>query len=219
MKRSSRTDSHKDFKLETIMKSAPASTRRDFLQGVGIASVGVMALGMAGSVRAATMPQQPEADSGHDYKMPTPNAMTEKDFRNLLIGPATLSYLTSEMAVDRATNPRAKEFANFELREATGVLTVLKSLNTPKPPQDALSKQTLDKIKMSGNGMDFDRNYIQAQLENHEYLRDMAQSYLDNSKGQTSMPEMHGRNLATLALGTFKEHVVICKDILGELRG
>ena len=162
------------------------------------------------------MPNQPEADNGHDYTMPDPNAKTEKDFRMGVIGPATLSKATSEIAVDKAVNAQAKEFANFELREAIGVLTVLKALKTPVPPMDAKAKETLEKIK-SAEGVDFDKAYIQAQLENHEFLRDLATVYLKNSAHATSMAEMHGRNYATLTLGAFKEHVVLCKDVLKQL--
>lgn len=40
-----------------------------------------------------------------------------------VIGSATLSLMTSEIAVNKATNKQAKEFANFEL------LDTLKKLN------------------------------------------------------------------------------------------
>ena len=192
------------------------SPRRTFLTRVAIAGLGTAALGLGVSAEAATKPQQPEADTGHDYPMPAPHAKTEKQFRMGVIGPATLSHMVSEIAVDRATNPAAKEFANFELREAIGVLTVLKSLGTPTPPMDANAKATLAKIK-AAQGAEFDKAYIAAQLANHEFLRDLADGYLKNSAGHTSLAEMHGRNLATLALGTFKEHVVHTKNILKEL--
>src|SRR3978361_461454 len=97
------------------------------------------------------------------------------------MGPAMLSLLTSEIAVDKATNAMAKEFANFELREAIGVTTVLKQLNTPVPPMDANSTAILQKIKSTPMGNDFDKAYIQAQLATHEFLRDLADVYLKNS--------------------------------------
>lgn len=190
--------------------------RRKFLQVVGLTGAVVAAAGLSSPAFAAKEPNQPEADSGHDYTMPDPNAKTERDFRMGVIGPAVLSRMTSEIAVDKATNPMAKEFANFELREAIGVLTVLKTLKTPMPPMDDKSKATLEKIK-SAEGNEFDKAYIQAQLENHEFLRDLANVYLKNSAGATSVPEMHGRNYATLTLGVFKEHVVHTKEILKQL--
>ena len=78
-------------------------------------------------------------------------------------------------------------------------------------------KTMLDKMGSASAGNEFDKMYIKAQLETHELLRDLAENYLSNSKGKNSMPESHGRHLATLALSNFKEHVTITQRILGEL--
>ena len=207
--------------IDDTARTLQSPGRRTVLSNAAMLGLGLGVVGIAGSLpslaRAAATPQQPEADSGADYKMPKPNAKTEAEFRMGVIGPATLSLITSQMAVDRASDAKTKEFANFELREAIAVTTVLKSLKTPQPPMDPIAKETLAKIKAASDGSDFDKTYMMAQLENHEYLRDLAVSYLSNSEAATSMPEMHGRHLATLALATFKEHVVISKDILQTL--
>ena len=191
--------------------------RRLFFKSVAITGAGFAIAGVTDKVQAQQTPQQPnqpEADSGHDYPMATPNAQTEVDFRNGVIGPAMLSLATSEIAVTKATNAKALEFAKFELREAIGVTTVLKEMGTAVPPMDANAKATLEKIKAAGKGAAFDKEYIKAQLANHEFLRDLATGYLKNSAGKTAMPEMHGRHLATLTLGQFKDHVVLTKDVL-----
>jgi len=199
-------------------KTAEATvSRRAFLTRVATAGVGVAALGLAASAQASSMPHQPQADTGHDYPMAAPHAMTAKQFGMGVIGPAVLSRITSEIAVDKATNPAAKEFANFELREAIAVTTVLNQMGIPNPPMNATAKATLAKIK-SSQGAAFDKAYITAQLANHEFLRDLAETYLKNSQGHTSMAEMHGRHLAMLSLATFKEHVVHTKNILGDLK-
>ena len=202
-------------------ETTDTTPRRAFLTQVAVAGLGAAAMGIVASMdatraEASPTPKQPEAETGKSYPMPKPNAKNEKQFRMGVIGPATLSHMVSEIAVDRATNPAAKEFANFELREAIAVLDVLKSMGTPTPPMDANAKATLAKIK-SSQGAAFDKAYITAQLGNHEFLRDLAESFLTNSAGAKSMPEMHGRHLATLALSTFKEHVVHTKNILTEL--
>ena len=114
---------------------------------MAVAGLGVSVLGLVASVQAATTPQQPEAETGRDYPMVTPNAKTEKQFRMGVIGPAMLSLVASQIAVDKTTNPEAKEFANFELREAIAVTTVLKSLNTLVPAMDATARAILAKIK------------------------------------------------------------------------
>lgn len=148
-----------------------------------------------------------------------PQAANEKEFRMGVIGPAELSLVTSQIAVSKATNKNAKEFAGFELEEAKSVTAVLKDLATPVPGMDAKAQATLNKIKTAAKGMAFDKAYIQAQLENHEFLRDLAQNYLKNASGKTGAAESQGRHLATLALATFKEHVAITRRILGELGG
>ena len=84
---------------------------------------------------------------------------------------------------------------------------------------DAKAQATYDKIKAAAKGADFDRVYIAAQLENHEFLRDLAQSYLGNpAPAKSDIAEGQGRHLAMLALAAFKEHVAITKRIMGELK-
>lgn len=150
--------------------------------------------------------------------MPTKSPRTEEEFRLAVIPLAELSLTTSKTATERATQANTKEFAGFELTEAVAVVTVLKDLGTPVPSMDAKAQATLDKIETAAKGAAFDKAYITAQLENHELLRDIAESYLSNSDADTSdKAEQQGRHLATLALATFKEHVAICKRISGEL--
>ena len=194
-----------------------SNPRRAFLSRVAAAGLGAAALSLAASVQAATKPEQPQADTGHDYPMARPNAMTAKQFYMGVIGPATLSKITSEIAVDKASNPHAKEFANFELREAIAVTTVLTEMGIPTPPMNATGRVILAKLK-SSDGPAFDKAYIMAQLSNHEFLRDLASTYLANSSGHTGMEEMHGRHLALLTLNEFKEHVVLTKNISAELQ-
>ena len=148
----------------------------------------------------------------------SPMAATEKQFRMGVIGPAELSLVASQIAVGKAMQANAKEFAGFELGEAKAVTSVLKDLGTPVPPMSAKAKATLAKIKAAAEGADFDKAYITAQLENHEFLRDLAMNYLNASKGKTTPAEMHGRHLATLSHAVFVEHVAITKRILSELR-
>ena len=153
--------------------------------------------------------------------MPMPDVAgtrTHQQFEMAVIGPAQLSLITSQIAVDRARKPDAREFAGFELAEAIAVTTVLKQLGNSVPPMDAKSQATLEKIRSAPSGQAFDRAYIDAQYENHVFLRDLATAYLANSAGASDMGEMHGRHLATLALATFKEHSMITQRIAGELR-
>ena len=139
--------------------------------------------------------------------------------RLAIIGPAELSLVTSQLAVEKSTNKNTKEFAGFELTEAIAVTTVLKELSTPVPTPDAKAKATLEKLKSAEKGAAFDEAYITAQLENHEFLRDTATDYLKRTEGsKESKAEQQTQHLATLALATFKEHVAITKRSSGELK-
>ncbi len=200
-----------------VSETTNPTTRRTFLGRIAAAAFGAAALTVLKPAAAATRPQQPQAETGHDYPMANPHAMTAKQFYMGVIGPATLSKITSEIAVDKATNAHAKEFANFELREAIAVTTVLTEMGIPTPPLNSTGKAILAKLK-SSDGAAFDKAFIMAQLSNHEFLRDHTTTYLANSKGHTAMAEVHGRHIATLTLNEFKEHVVITKNILAELK-
>lgn len=192
------------------------NSRREFLVSVACVGLGVAVMGLSGSAKAATTPDQPEADSGHTYPFATPDAATEKDFREAVLPIATLSHLISEIAVDRATRPDTKEFANFELRETITVLALLKAAGTPVRPLSATIKSILASVK-SSTGANFDKSYIGAQVAGHEYLRDLAEAYLSNSSAATSPSELHVRDLASLSLVLFKEHIVLAKDVKGKL--
>ena len=187
--------------------------RRTLLTGAAAALVAVPAVAMA--QRHGRMMNDPAA-------MPMPDVSgtrTSQEFTMGVIGPAMLSLATSQIAVDRARKADAREFAGFELTEAIAVTTVLKQLGTPVPPMDAKAQATLDKIRSAAPGAAFDRAYIDAQYENHVFLRDLATAYLGNSPpNPNDMMEMHGRHLATLALATFKEHTMITQRIARELR-
>lgn len=157
---------------------------------------------------------QPEANSGHDYSMPTPHANTADDFGLGVIGPATLSVAVSRIAVDKATNADTQQFANFELREAIAVTDILTNLNVPAATLSTEGQSLVETLQKLPAGAEFDKIYITAQIANHEFLRDLAESYLGNSTGEADAAETHGRNLAALALTAFKEHVVLSKNIL-----
>ena len=66
------------------------------------------------------------------------------------------------------------------------------------------------------NGKDFDKQYMEAELFNHEFLRDLARDYIDgvDEKILSTKDTFH---VASLALFAFTEHVGLCKRIYGEV--
>ena len=132
---------------------------------------------------------------------------------------AEMSLSSSQLGVEKATNRNAHEFAGFELGEAITVNMVLKDILTDAPATDTSAEMALvEKMKGMAKGASFDRAYIAFQLENHEFLRDLADGYLMNTAGATDPAEKQGRHLAALMLAVFKEHTAICKRIASELK-
>jgi predicted outer membrane protein len=191
------------------------SNRREFLKKSAATTlalgVGVSLLGSSTAARAA----EEDNVSMPGMVKPVPN---EELFRKGVIGPAELSLVTSKIAIDKATDAQTKEFAGFELTEAIAVTTVLKELGTPVPEMGDMAKQTLESLKAAPKGIEFDKAYMTAQLQNHVFLRNHATDYLKNSTGKTDPAETQTRHLATLALATFKEHVALCQRISAQLK-
>ncbi len=193
------------------------TNRREFLKtsvkGAAVLGVGLSSLSFLTTAQAA-------ADKA-DVSMPGDKkpVTNEELFRMGVIGPAELSLVTSQLALEKATDKDVKEFAGFEHTEAIAVTSVLKQLGTAVPAPDAKAKATLEKLQAAGKGAEFDKAYIMAQYENHVFLRDHAEDYLKRAEGgKDGAAELQGQHLATLALATFKEHVAITKRISGELK-
>ena len=143
---------------------------------------------------------------------------TAADYFKSVLPRAELSLVTSQEAVAKTSNKNAKEFAGFELGEAITVNMVIKDMGITSPALGADAEALLADMKKDSEGRNFDRAYIAFQLANHEYLRNLADGYLNNTVATTDKDEKHGRHMASLMLGVFKEHVAICKRISGELK-
>ena len=89
-------------------------------------------------------------------------------------------------------------------------------MGTAMPPMDAKAQAMTDKMK-AATGAAFDKMYIHAQVETHETLRDLTADYIKNATGNSSMPEIHARHIATLASAAIVEHTTLSKMIKGEL--
>ena len=190
--------------------------RRKFLKntvkGTVVLGVGLSSLSLLTSAQAA---DKSDVNMPGDKKPVT----NEELFRMGVIGPAELSLISSKLALEKATDKDVQEFAGFEHTEAIAVTSVLKQLGTAVPAPDAKAKATMEKLESAAKGAEFDKAYIMAQYENHVFLRDHAEDYLERAQGsKDGAAELQGQHLATLALATFKEHVAITKRISGELK-
>ncbi len=193
-----------------------SESRRSFLRGATAAGLGLAVVTLSSATESFA---QDTPTIGTDPGAGIMNPRNAKEFSMAVISRAELSLVTSKIAVDRASKADAKEFAGFELTEAIAITTVLKELGTPVPTMTAKAKATLEKIRNAATGPEFDKAYIQAQYENHVELRDLTQNYLGQpAPPKSDMAENQGRHLGTVALATFKEHVIITHRISEELQ-
>jgi putative membrane protein len=123
------------------------------------------------------------------------------------IGGASLQM--ANIAMQKATHPKVREFAKFEHDEQTTVTAVLKSmdpsLNPPAPPPDVAA--ALDKLTKMRAGTAFDREFISAQTKGHELLRTIQEDYL---KAGHDLPTV---NTTKLVLGMIDEHLTLLSDL------
>jgi hypothetical protein len=187
--------------------------RRDFIKksltgtvaiAAGLSATGTLLQTLSANAKTKARPSIAKAD------------LDEAGFRSQVMPRAQLSMAASKLAVEKASQKNAKEFAGFELDEATRVVKVFSAMGTAVPVMNDEGKTFIEKLK-GASGNQFDRLYMQAELSNHEFLRDLAKNYLDNASGKTSAAELETYHIATLVLFAFNEHVALCKRIYGEV--
>ncbi|PAX07574.1 DUF4142 domain-containing protein [Sphingomonas lenta] len=116
---------------------------------------------------------------------------------------------TSRLAQSRAQNPMVRQFANFEVEEQTGIATILRELMPMVPPPPPPADRQMMQQLASMNGAEFDRMYLTGQLDGHNRLRQIQETYL--SQGRNT----HNRHIATLARGRILEHIQDVQTLQG----
>ncbi len=144
----------------------------------------------------------------------------EKEFRMNLSGPGTLSLKTANIAVDKATNPEVKEFAQFEKDEQETLAKVLKDLNTPDAVPTEKDKATLDMLNKAAKGPEFDKAFVKAQYDTHLVLQSIGEGYLKNADmGSKDPVEKEGQHLAMLSGSTIRQHIATSSKLNAKLNG
>ena len=161
---------------------------------------------------------QTKADLGKATVASFADITSAAQFYASVLPRAELSLATSQLGIEKTVQKDAREFAGFEFGEAVTVDMVLKDLAAPVQSMDASAMTLIETMKKTPKGEAFDHAYIAFQLENHEYLRDLADAYLHNTVAASDPMEKQGRHLASLMLAVFKEHTIICKRINAELK-
>ncbi|HVF85371.1 MAG TPA: DUF4142 domain-containing protein [Abditibacteriaceae bacterium] len=178
---------------------AEPNSRRAFLGCVAFAGLGAALLGTTSAAEALPLPAR---------------ANNERQYRTKLMAVATVSRITSQLALNRATATDVLAFANFELNEANGVLQVLREMGTVAPPPDAQDRAIIASLRNS-RGVAFERTYTTAQYQAHVFLRNLGTDYVRNSRSRGNRTqEGHTRHIAMLSLPTINEHIAHTQSIL-----
>jgi putative membrane protein len=138
-----------------------------------------------------------------------------------------MSLEASRIALKKAQNPKVKEFAQLEVAEQETIADVLKSMrdqSTPASGQvkapsaevvqtnlDAKGKQMMEKLQKAEAGAGFDKEYIQGQIQGHEELLQIQETYLKSGKDRENL------NVTKLMRGQIKEHLTLLQDIEKQL--
>lgn len=163
-------------------------------RGILLGSAGLATLSLAPRLVLAQVRTVPPV-SGSEYLAKT------------LMG-GTLAKQTSQLAEQRAQNPKVKQFAGFEIAEQTALAQVLTDTENPPPvPLDADHAAVL-KTLQAQSGAAFDRAYILGQIQQHQALHQIQQGYLENTNRSTDT-----QHIAVLARMSIQQHLVMLQEI------
>ncbi len=122
----------------------------------------------------------------------------------------SLALQSSKLALQRATQPKVKEFAGFESAEQLTMAQVL--TDTPAPavaPLDNAHAAQLQALSRLPPGHAFDAQYVALQLQGHTELLDVQNSFL---QAQPSMSS-DSAHIAMLARTTIQMHLTLLEDL------
>jgi putative membrane protein len=210
--------------------------RRIVLTGLAAAAAsGAIAQTQQPSPIQAT-PQQAGSQSGSAaggvYASAGPMGQAEVQHLQQTLANGTVALQTSEIALQKAQNPKVKQFAQFERDEQTTIAEVLRSIQEPAatassgaagsgartaataPEIPADKARMMEQLQQANAGPEFDRLYVLGQLQGHQELLQMQERYL---QGNSSNREH--TNVAKLTRGHIREHIAVLQEIQKELRG
>ncbi|WP_262299030.1 DUF4142 domain-containing protein [Microvirga sesbaniae] len=203
--------------------------RRTLLGGLAAALVVAPALAQTGG----SSPAMPSGSSGAMPMSQPGGQMSQADMQHMQqtmqLGMVALE--SSRIAMNKVRNEDLKRFANFEIQEQTTLSEVLRSMMEPAataatgsaggpstaamPPMqmDPSARDMIQKMQNQQAGAEFDKMYLQAQLEGHRDLLQVQERYL-----QSNPQNREHMNVAKLARGQIREHIALLEDMQKTIR-
>jgi putative membrane protein len=166
------------------------------------------------------------------------SSMSQADMQHLqqtmMLGMVALE--TSKVALEKARNEDLKQFAKFETDEQTTLSEVMRSIMDPSATaaagavnpgpstsaaaptggmtmqMDAKGREMVQKLNQA-SGSEFDREYLQGQMQGHRDLLQVQERYL-----QSNPQDREHMNVAKMARGMIREHIALLEDIQKKMR-
>ncbi|WP_243368910.1 DUF4142 domain-containing protein [Microvirga solisilvae] len=190
---------------------------------------------LLGGMTAVLVTAPAQAQTSGSSSSPSPGAsaggqMSQADMQHMQqtmqLGMVALE--TSRIAMSKARNEDLKRFANFEVQEQTTLGEVLRSMMDPgataatgqpgaamqgSMQMDASARDMMQKLESHQAGAEFDRAYLQAQLQGHRDLLQVQERYL-----QSNAQNREHMNVAKMARGHIREHIAILEEMQKTIR-
>ncbi len=197
----------------------------------GLAAVLLVAPALAQtSGSSSTMPS---ASSGSMSMNRTGGQMSQADMQHMQqtmqLGMVALE--SSRIAMNKVRNEDLKRFANFEAQEQTTLSEVLRSMMDPGATaatgstgnqaaqtgmamqMDAGARDMMQKLQNQQAGAEFDKMYLDGQLQGHRDLLQVQERYL-----QSNPQNREHMNVAKMARGQIREHIAMLEEMQKTMR-
>ena len=157
--------------------------------------------------------------AGSAMNMPMGNAEMKHLTETMAAG--TVALETSRIALEKGRNAEVKQYAKFEKDEQEGIAEVLKSMMDPSATASTMpmpmklegeDAAMVQKLQGMQAGAEFDRMYVQGQIEGHQKLLRIQEEYIRQGRNREHV------NVAKLARGHIKEHIEEFTELSKKLR-
>ncbi len=200
---------------------------------------GLAAALIVGPALAQTSSSSPSMPSGSTGSMPMNRMggqMSQADMQHMqqTMQLGMVAMESSRIAMNKVRNEDLKRFANFEVQEQTTLSEVLhsmmepaataatgsaasgsqsSSMSMPAMQMDAGARDMMQKMQKQQAGAEFDKMYLEAQLQGHRDLLQVQERYL-----QSNPQNREHRNVAKMARGHISEHIAMLEEMQKTLR-
>ncbi len=199
--------------------------RRALLGGLAASLLVAPALAQT-SGSSSTMPSASSGMSMNRAGGQTSQADMQHMQQTMQLGMVALE--SSRIAMNKARNEDLKRFANFEAQEQTTLSEVLRSMMDPAATgsagnqaaqsgmamqMDASARDMMQKLQNQQAGAEFDKMYLDGQLQGHRDLLQAQERYL-----QSNPQNREHMNVAKLARGQIREHIAMLEEMQKTMR-